>query len=533
MTANVPENQLFQGSHSKEKLLAYLRHELRTPINHIIGYSEMLQEEAEEQGLASYITDLQRIDSAGRQLLALVNDNLGPGGKDGGNVKTGWLRHEIRTPLNAIIGYSEMLQEQAQEQGQLAIIPDLEKVCAAAKTLLAFMNDSLSFEEVESSAVASDEEGAPRIGNSHDSGGRAGSSEETRGESSRTQRGTLLVVDDNEMTRDMLSRRLERQGHTVAVAESGHRALEMVAANDFDLVFLDVFMPEVDGYQVLRQLKSNDASRHIPVIMLSALDEIDSVVKCIEMGAEDYLPKPFNPVLLRARLGASLEKKRLRDQEVLYLQQIENEKKRADGLLHVILPEQVVEELKSTDAVKPRRYENVAIMFCDIEGFTLYCDGRQPEEVIPELQRLVEAYEELCLEHDLEKIKTIGDSFMAAGGLLKRVENPVLNCVGCGLDMIAVSRQMPASWSVRVGIHFGPVVGGVVGHRQYLFDVWGDTVNTAARIESHGKTDSVTVSRFAWQQIADKCDTESLGMVPVKGKGELEILRVTGVIATQ
>ena len=124
------------------------------------------------------------------------------------------------------------------------------------------------------------------------------------------------------MNRDTLSRHLERQGHSVAVAENGRQALDMVSTHPFDLVLLDVMMPEMDGYRVLEHLKGDDAWRDIPVIMISALDEIDSVVRCIELGAEDYLPKPFDPVLLRARIGACLEKKRLRDQEVEYLRSV-------------------------------------------------------------------------------------------------------------------------------------------------------------------------------------------------------------------
>ena len=234
MTADVPENKAFQGGHAKGNTLAYLRHELRTPINHIIGYSEILQEEADEQGLDGFNSDLERILTAGRQLLTLVNDTLGPAGKGNGNVKTGWLRHEIRTPLNAIIGYSEMLQEQAQEQSLLTFIPDLQKVCSAAKNLMAFVNDSLSFSEFGTNTFVSDEESAFQTGTGHDPADGARISEETIKGGGRIQRGTLLVVDDNEMTRDMLSRRLERQGHTVAVAEGGHRALEMVAAIKVD-----------------------------------------------------------------------------------------------------------------------------------------------------------------------------------------------------------------------------------------------------------------------------------------------------------
>jgi two-component system cell cycle response regulator len=135
-------------------------------------------------------------------------------------------------------------------------------------------------------------------------------------------RGRILVVDDYVLNRMQLKRSLEQQGHTVALAENGRQALEMLDAGGFDLVLLDILMPEIDGYEVLAHLKSDPARRDLPVIVISALDEMDSVIRCIGMGAEDYLPKPFDPLLLRARIGASLEKKRLRDQEVEYLQQV-------------------------------------------------------------------------------------------------------------------------------------------------------------------------------------------------------------------
>jgi len=340
--------------------------------------------------------------------------------------------------------------------------------------------------------------------------------------------GKLLVVDDNEMNRDMLSRRLERQGHTVQSAENGRQALEMMRAAPFDLVLLDIMMPEMNGYQVLEELKTDPALRHIPVIMISAVDEIESVVRCIELGADDYLPKPFNPVLLKARLGASLDKKRMRDQEQAYLTQIEAEKKRADDLLHVILPDAVVAELKANNQVKPRRFDNVAVMFCDIVEFTGYCDQHAPEEVIPHLQKLVETFEELALTHHLQKIKTVGDAFMTTAGLLEPSANPVLDCVKCGLEMVAVAPTLPPSWQVRVGIHVGPVMAGLVGRRQYLFDIIGDTVNTAARVEALGVPNSVNVSGAAWAWVKDVCRSESRGLVPVKGKGALEMFRLDG-----
>src|SRR5258707_6123759 len=141
-------------------------------------------------------------------------------------------------------------------------------------------------------------------------------------EKQAAERGILLVVDDNAQNREVLSRHLQRQGYYVVTVENGRQAIEMMSSAPFDLLLLDIMMPEMDGYEVLRLLKQDKAFSHIPVIMISALDEIESVVRCIEMGAEDYLPKPFNPVLLRARIGASLEKKRLRDKDIQYLEQV-------------------------------------------------------------------------------------------------------------------------------------------------------------------------------------------------------------------
>ncbi len=338
--------------------------------------------------------------------------------------------------------------------------------------------------------------------------------------------GRILIVDDNEMNRDMLSRRLVRQGHTVVIAEHGRQGLECLRREAFDLVLLDIMMPEMNGYQMLEALKADEALREIPVIMISAVDELESVVRCIQLGAEDYLPKPFNPVLLKARINAVLEKKRLRDQERAYLRQIEIEKRRADDLLHVILPDNVIEELKATNTIQPRRYENVAVLFCDIVGFTQYCNAHDAAEVTAHLCHLVEIYESIAVKYQLEKIKTVGDAFLATGGLLHQLESPVLNCVQCGLEMVCIAPTLPPKWQVRVGIHIGPVMAGVVGQRQYLFDIWGDTVNTAARVESNGVPHAVNVSGEAWQYIADRCVGESRGLVALKGKGEMELYRV-------
>jgi len=335
----------------------------------------------------------------------------------------------------------------------------------------------------------------------------------------------LLIVDDSEDNRFTLASRLKREGYeNVTSASNGRCALELLAERSFDLVLLDIQMPDMDGYQVLEHLKTDTMLRNIPVIMISAVDAIESVVRCISLGAEDYLPKPFNAVLLRARVAACLEKKKLRDQEVVYMQQIESEKHRADELLYAMVPPGAVRELKATSQVRPRRYDEVAVLFCDIVDFTPYCDQNPPEKVVEELQTLVGEYELIVRRHEMEKIKTIGDAFMATAGLLNPVPNPILASLQCGLDMVATSRRIEPKWEVRVGVHFGPVVAGIIGQRQFVFDLWGDTVNTAARIAARASPGAVVTSAATWHRIRDRGRGRSLGYMDLKGKGQVEII---------
>lgn len=335
----------------------------------------------------------------------------------------------------------------------------------------------------------------------------------------------LLVVDDNEDNRFTLTRRLKREGYrNVACAGNGREALDLLAERRFDLVLLDITMPEMDGYQVLENLKADIMLRSIPVVMISAVDEIDSVARCITLGAEDYLAKPFNAVLLRARVAACLEKKRLSDQEAFYAQQIENEKRRADELLYAMLPPGAVRELKATNEVRPRRYNEVAVLFCDIVGFTTYCDQNPPEKAVAELQALVGEYERIVRQREMEKIKTIGDAFLATAGLLNHVPDPILASLQCGLDMVTASRHIEPKWKVRVGVHFGPVVAGIIGQRHYGFDLWGDTVNMAARISALASPGAVVTDAATWHRIRGRGRGRSLGFVDVKGKGAIELI---------
>jgi adenylate cyclase len=348
----------------------------------------------------------------------------------------------------------------------------------------------------------------------------------------------VLIVDDEPFNRDVLAQELELLEHDAVVAIHGRDALDRLASETVDLILLDIMMPEIDGLEVLRRLKDDARLRHIPVIMISALDDVDSVVRCIALGAEDYLPKPFDPVLLKARIGACLEKKRWRDQEQTYLtqierqmQEIERERTRADRLLHAILPPSAVAELKARDRVTPKRYEQVAVLFGDIVSFTPYCEQHPAEEVVANLDLLTRACEELVSAHGLEKIKTVGDCVVATANLLEPHADPVLASVRCAFAMAEAARINPASWQIRIGIHIGPVVAGVVGQSKFTFDVWGDTVNVAARLSDFGSDGAVYLSEAAWRQLDGRARGQPLGPVALKGKGEIEVYRCEGIDA--
>jgi len=307
-----------EGDLSQRALLANLRHELRTPINAIIGYSEMLIEDADEKGYEEFIPDLQKVLKGGRELLALVNDILDPTKNDTAQADQdidaygARLRHALRTPLNAVVGFTEMLLETVEEKGDRELISDLQKIHSTAQRFLSLINDVVNFSRIQAGECL-EGDASETLSIAQDA---VKTIRPTEADSAlkRSAGGDLLIVDDNEISRDLLTRHLQRQGHRVTVAENGRQALEMMQAHPFDLVLLDIMMPEMNGYQVLQLLKDHETWREIPVIIISALGEFDSVVRCIEMGAEDYLFKPLNPVLLRARIGACLEKKRLRDQ---------------------------------------------------------------------------------------------------------------------------------------------------------------------------------------------------------------------------
>ena len=336
------------------------------------------------------------------------------------------------------------------------------------------------------------------------------------------------MVDDNAANRDLLSRRLARDGHLVTMAENGAAALALANSGSFDLVLLDLMMPGLSGFEVLCCLKADECTRDIPVVMISALDEIDSTVRCIEAGAEDYLPKPFNPVLLRARINACLEKKQLRDRERAIAEELRGEKERSEALLLNILPRTIIDRLRQGETVIADRVADATILFADLVDFTALAARFPPERTVELLGGLFAEFDAIAARLGLEKIKTTGDGYMVAGGL--PLPEPRPDHAAAVAEMALAMHEAAATAApgfgerlqLRIGVHSGALIAGVIGTHKFVYDVWGDTVNTAKRMESYGAPGRIHVSTATRQMIGDGFHFEPREPLAIKGKGVME-----------
>ncbi len=509
-------------------LTAFLRQEVQAPAMAVTEFLDIIIEDARRLQLEPLLPDLNRMRSASVQLNTFVKSII----KDSSSDRRGdetleafhrRLRHDLRTPLNAIKGYSELLIED-MESGEHPLRADLVKLKDSADQLLGQIDamvalarrqgdgpdDSRATQFDVVADVLRTVAPLPAAGASHEA----------------SQSSAILVVDDNAANRDVLERRLTREGHKVVTAVDGASALELVAEREFDLILLDLIMPEMSGFEVLRRLKATDHSRDIPVIVISALDEIDSVVRCIEAGAEDYLSKPFNPVLLHARVGASLEKKWLRDREKKFIADLEQEKQRSEALLLNILPQSIVNRMREGETVIADRVSEATILFCDLVGFTELSQELPADRVVDFLGKIFSAFDRLAAERGVEKIKTIGDAYMAAAGIPEAQSDHAFRVAALSVRMLdavdGIAKATDLKLQARIGIHTGPIVTGVIGTHKFAYDVWGDTVNTASRMESYSLPGRIQVSAATRLALGDRFKFERRGSIEVKGKGTME-----------
>ncbi|MGA2505459.1 MAG: adenylate/guanylate cyclase domain-containing protein [Anaerolineales bacterium] len=327
--------------------------------------------------------------------------------------------------------------------------------------------------------------------------------------------GRLLVVDDNKVNRLLLGRSLEQQGHTVEMAENGRQALEILHSRPFDMVLLDIEMPEMNGYQVLEKVTSDLQLRDIPIIITSALDELDSVVKCIEMGAEDYLIKPVNPVLLKARIGASLEKKRLRDQQ--------------RELIKKFATSEVATDLETSGFSLGGKFVEATAMFSDIRSFTTIAESQTPAETIDLLNTYYTLMFEAISDQGGVVNQMVGDGLMAIFGAPLLQADHCERAVKASLDMIGMIQllnldrvaQGKAEIRIGIGIASGQVIAGYTGTtRRATYTCVGDTVNLAARLESHTKVvgKPILIDDATQSALSSAIKVEAEGLFQLKGK---------------
>jgi class 3 adenylate cyclase len=508
-----------------QAIAAHVAQQLSGPARAIAGLQELLVEQVHDRGFVSLAGDVGRIGVAAGELLDLIDRLLQGRGEYAADAEMeieAQLRHDLRTPLNAIIGYSEMLFEEAQDLNARALQDDIRAILSAAADLLVLVDDIARLSRGDLAAAIP----AGGYGQGIDA---AGLERALASHAPRRSPGRILVVDDVRGNRDLLARRLRRDGHLVVAADTGAAALERLAAQDYDLVLLDILMPDMNGIEVLARLKSDGRWKHIPVIMISGLSEVDAVARCLEGGADDYLTKPFNPVLLRARITSALEKKRWIDRERGYLRQIESEKRRADALLEAILPGQIVARLQGGERVIADRYDAATILFADIVGFSTVAARIAATELIRRLDELFGMFDRLAEEHGVEKIKTIGDAYMAAGGIPEKTPDHADRVVALGSSMLeALQRTGEDRFRIRIGVHTGPVIAGLIGKRRFVYDVWGETVNIASRLESQGAPDRMQISEATRRAMHDTWPLEPQGATELKGIGTIGTYFVSG-----
>ena len=351
---------------------------------------------------------------------------------------------------------------------------------------------------------------------------------------------TVLLVDDQEMIGEAVRRMLASEQDIVFhycsdPAQAINKALEVEPT----VIIQDLVMPEIDGLQLLRFFRANSVTRDIPMIMLSSKEEPELKAQAFSLGANDYLVKLPSAIELIARIRYhSKAYMNLLERNLAYktmqdcLAKLEIEQKKSQELLLNILPEAIAERLKKEQGIIADEFAAVSVMFADIVGFTQLSASILPKQLVHLLNDIFSKFDQLAEKHGLEKIKTIGDSYMVVGGLPNPRSDHAEAIAEMALDMQEAIREyrenLGISLSIRIGIHSGPVVAGIIGKKKFIYDLWGDTVNTASRMESHGLPDTIQISEATYLLIEDQYQFKKRGSINVKGKGEMAAYLLKG-----
>jgi DNA-binding response OmpR family regulator len=431
------------------------------------------------------------------------------------------LHEALLHPTAQLVQQSQQLIARAGHSERASA--DLERHLRAAQTLLAHVQRLA----VPAAAAASESAGAARFEQTF-SRLRPGA----RSAPEPLHAGTLLIVDDDVMNRDVLMRQLVRAGYSVFTAASGKEGLEQMRLHDFDLVLLDVMMPEMDGLQVLEHIRKEPSLNAIPVVMISALDEIDGVVRCIERGAADYLAKPFDPLLLRTRVAAPLQIHQLRQDLRRAEDELIQNRASIDTLLKSIAPGPLSEDIRRGERTACAHYSDVTAVVVRIDGIDAIAARYGPEETIARVHEMLAILEQCSRTKGLEFVRATESCYTAIVGAPEWREDHAEAAADYALSVLqateARSQGSTDGPGVRIGINTGALTAGVAGSERLVFGTWGDAVGTADAIARQAPAAKIYVSAATCARLKDQFDVGSPGTIEVPGHGHLRAYLLTG-----
>lgn len=430
--------------------------------------------------------DIEKLQTTAKRLLELLNNPPADNRQ---------ALHDLRNLVGALQGYSELICEDFSQENNPKLVKLLERLAKHSSKMAQAEQSPTS---TESSAAV------------------------------MQSSGTILAVDDTEENRDLLSRYLRRNGHTVITASSGPQALEILQSTTVDTILLDLIMPEMDGHEVLHQVKSNDELRSIPVIVISGMQDTQGIIRCIEAGADDYLFKPFNSVLLQARIQAGLERKRWLDKEQAYRDQLERSQRFIRHTFGRYVSDEIVENLlEKPEGLKlGGDQREVTILMADIRGFTSICEQLEPNRVVKLLNIYLGAMSDIIIEHLGTIDEFIGDAILAIFGAPTSREDDAVRALQCALAMqeaiseinkTNLSEQLPEI-SIGIAINTGTVIAGNIGsERRSKYGVVGHAVNLTARIEDHCQSGEILISESTLSAVKQPLNIGRSERVTAKG----------------
>jgi len=489
------------------EFLAHVRHELRTPMNHIIGYTEMLLEEAEDLGEGDVTSELRQIHVAARLLLSTIDSGFRAEAIRYGHRDFDRLGHELRTPLTQIIGYAELLLGKSGAGVPESFTPDLDKILTAGRQLAVLIDNALDLgrleggdPDTESAALRLQAYEDAAAGIDSEAGGAA-----LRATDAGTDRGVLLVVDDDKTSRDLLSRRLERNGYVVHEAENGRRALELVESVEPDLVLLDIMMPDISGLEVLKTIREGRNAAELPVIMTTGRDKTADMVRALSSGASDYVKKPLEFDVVLARIRTQLLLKRA----VAEIQQLNEGLSLRNRFIRKVFGRYVSDSVVASLLETPKGLKFggekrvVTILMSDLRGFSSLSERLTPEQVVALLNIYLGAMAEVVMEYEGTIDEFVGDAVLAVFGAPVPRPDHAARAVACALSMQMAMGEVNARNRERglpdvemgIGVHTGEVVVGNIGSdKRAKYGVVGNPVNLTARIESYTVGGQILVS---------------------------------------